>query len=227
MFLHQRSLARVKRHLTEHEKVFANCMLHCPENVISLWSFLPTFLDHFRGNFFKLNSAAFHCPIFVCVHVHESTHICVHICLHMCVCGRQRLTFGVFLSCSLPHFLRQGFLVNLGLDGIVRLASQWETEVLLLPETGAVIFYLICGHWRFRGPQTHTRDPSSQIQPSLISIIIIAMPFSSISEYLLLYPLQLSFSLVRSVSLIQHTFLFPVHYIKVCSVPPKLIVPYK
>lgn len=195
--------------------------------------YLPSWITSGR-NLSKLNSATFHCLIFVCVHVHASTHICVHMCACTSVFVEGRGWHLVSSSIALYLIFRDK--VSRWTRDLMELLGWLVSEKLRCSccrlstglETGAAIFYLICGHWRFsRGPQAHTRDPSSHFQPSLISIIIVAMPFPSISEYPLLYLSQLSFSFVRSMSLIHHTFPFPVRYIKICPVPSKLIVPYK
>jgi len=68
--------------------------------------------------------------LLVCVYTHS-----VHMCMwsHVNVHEGQKLTLGVFFSCSPPCFLRQSLSLSLEVMDLARLAGQPTQGVLTLP----------------------------------------------------------------------------------------------
>lgn len=65
------------------------------------------------------------------LHIFVCTQICMPVCMH--TCGSQRSTFGVFLYCSLPYFLRQGLSLNIQPIDSPILASGRISGICLFP----------------------------------------------------------------------------------------------
>lgn len=74
------SASRVKRRLTEHEKVFEiTCLIrdYCPTYIKMHQSFLHTFLHHFKEEPFQAEQHYFPLPyLCVCVYIYVSAHVC-------------------------------------------------------------------------------------------------------------------------------------------------------
>ena len=85
-------------------------------------------------------------------------YVCIHLCVGVCIfvhipCGSQRSMLGIFLICSLPHFLRQDLSLKPELTVLVSLACQ-----------GSVFFCL---------PRTRVTDTHQQGLGTLTQVLMI------------------------------------------------------
>lgn len=65
----------------------------------------------------------------MCGNMCVQIHVCMYVCTHVFKC--QGSTLGIFLSHSLPYFLRQDLLLNLELTYFSKPATQQDSEIAL------------------------------------------------------------------------------------------------
>lgn len=83
----------------------------------------------------------------VCVHV----HVYMFTCTCSCVCGAGCSVSGVFLQCSLPHFLRWTLSLNLGLAGRSGQGFTWCPSGLGAPQHTQLFLWVLGFRHRLSG----------------------------------------------------------------------------
>lgn len=133
-------------------------------------------------------SPAFHCLIYV--HLYSRVHIrvCTHV--YMKARGWHLVSFSLVLPLPFWDKVSQWTWDSTEWLGWLVTAPRCSSYCFFCTglQTGVVLFCLLCGYWRFNaGLQDHTCDPSPQVQPCHISIIIPlhhCHPFQNIHFYL-------------------------------------------